>query len=348
MLLPAVGGGNGVSQGGGHPHGHAALLVQHPTAPCPAPPHSPLCRGTARELWVPLKTSPSARSFCKSHKQQNGGAGEVLVASLRCLPKPFPRAFQQGCILTRNGERGAPRDAWHSQPSWDHEELRQGCQGDAAAAASTGDLQHPRAAAPAAPIPSEEAVPGSIPGCKPAGEMLTWPQRRCLAGHEPPPAPSSVGGQQGAGAGSRYGDAARLGAGGRPLPATPRCPPPRCPAPYLQQPLGAVLQDPLEVPQALGSPVAGVRGAGRRVPLQQRVGRDSRGKRARRRVGLGQHEGVAAVAVLHPVVTPAATPLQRPGLGSGRAQRRRGAGQGHEAKAEHPHGTGVPTVPGRQ
>lgn len=38
--------------------------------------------------------------------------------------------------------------------------------------------------------------------------------------------------------------------------------PPRL-APYLQQPLGAVLQDPLQVPQALGGPVAGDRGAGR-------------------------------------------------------------------------------------
>lgn len=100
------------------------------------------------------------------------------------------------------------------------------------------------------------------------------------------------------------------------------------------------------MPQALGGPVAGVRGAGWRVPLQQRVGgaRDGGRRRARRWVGLGQHEGVAAVAVLHPVVTPAAAPLQRPALGSGRAQCRRGAGQSHEAEAERPHGTGVPTV----
>lgn len=131
-------------------------------------------------------------------------------------------------------------------------------------------------------------------------------------------------------------------------PRHPAARPPRRPAPYLQQPLGAVLQDPLEVPQAFGGPVAGVRGAGRRVSLQQSVGGSGGGGggRAGRRVGLGQHEGVAAVAVLYPVVTPAAAPLQRPALGSGHAQHRRGTGQGHEAEAESPHGTGVPVAPG--
>lgn len=131
-------------------------------------------------------------------------------------------------------------------------------------------------------------------------------------------------------------------------PRHPAARPPRRPAPYLQQPLGAVLQDPLEVPQAFGGPVAAVRSAGRRVSLQQSVGGSGGGGggRAGRRVGLGQHEGVAAVAVLYPVVTPAAAPLQRPALGSGHAQHRRGTGQGHEAEAESPHGTGVPVAPG--
>lgn len=130
------------------------------------------------------------------------------------------------------------------------------------------------------------------------------------------------------------------------------CSPPTLPTshilhPYLQQPLGAVLQDPLEVPQPLGSPVPGC--SGRRVPLEERVGRA--GARsgpgwAGHRLGLGQHEGVAAVAVLHAVVAPAAAALQSPALGSGSAQSRRGTGQGHEAEAERLHGSGVPAGPG--
>lgn len=50
--------------------------------------------------------------------------------------------------------------------------------------------------------------------------------------------------------------------------------------------------------------------------------------------------------MLHPVVPPAAAPLQRPALGSGCAQNHRGQGQGHKADAEHPHGAGVPAVLG--
>lgn len=101
------------------------------------------------------------------------------------------------------------------------------------------------------------------------------------------------------------------------------------------------------MPQALGSPVPG--GAGGRVPLEQHVGRaghSTGGCRAGQRLGLGQHEGVAAVTVLHAVVAPAAAALQSPALGSGSAQSRRGTGQGHEAEAERPHGAGVPVGPG--
>ena len=59
---------------------------------------------------VPLKVSPSTRSFCKTRKWENDESGEVLVASAPrslTLPpaKPFPRAFLWGYILTQNGER---------------------------------------------------------------------------------------------------------------------------------------------------------------------------------------------------------------------------------------------------
>lgn len=107
------------------------------------------------------------------------------------------------------------------------------------------------------------------------------------------------------------------------------------PIAYLQQPLRAVLQDPLQVLQALGSPAGGLSTAGRRIPLQ-RVDGTGDGERARRRLGLGQHEGVAAMPVLHAVPTPAVAHVQRPTLGCGCAQRC----QRHEAERTHGAGTG--------
>lgn len=143
MPLPAVGGGDGVSRVGGHPREHATLLVRHPTAPSPVPSRSPLCRGAARDAVGP--TQSPTRSFCKARKWENDEVGDILTApALRSLAPPpaLPKSFPAG--PHPDPEWGAPRDAWHSQPHWDREELQQG---DTAAAASTGDPQHPRAAA---------------------------------------------------------------------------------------------------------------------------------------------------------------------------------------------------------
>lgn len=156
-----------------------------------------------------------------------------------------------------------------------------------------------------------------------------------------PPLPSgqTVLGESGAGSGSEM----RFGQIGAPNPRTERLQGAALPTAYLQQPLRAVLQDPLQVLQALGSPAGSVPVAGRRIPLQ-RVNGTGGGERARRRLGLGQHEGVAAVPVLHAVPTPAAAHVQRPALGCGCAQRC----QRHEAERAHGAGRTEPprTPPG--
>lgn len=145
-LLPAVGGGNGVSQGGGHPRGHTVLVVWHLAAPHPAPSRLPMHCRAAREPWVPLEVSLSTRNFYKAPKWENNEAGEVSAApalrSLAPLPaKTRPKSFPAG--LHPDPEWGAPRHARHSQPSRDHKEPRQGWQGDTAAAASTGGAAAP-------------------------------------------------------------------------------------------------------------------------------------------------------------------------------------------------------------
>lgn len=84
-----------VSRGGGHPPGHAAPPVQHPTTPPPCT--HPMHRGATRQPWVPLKASPSAGSFCKARKWENDERGEVLVApALTSLALPPAKTLPKG------------------------------------------------------------------------------------------------------------------------------------------------------------------------------------------------------------------------------------------------------------